>query len=101
MTAINAQIIAEHVGGRLLGAPDRLVRGVSAPDRASPDDLVFATDADALAAALEGKGGTLLVRSASALPADRTAIIVGDPRLAFARAARLVLRWWASVVRAA
>ncbi len=84
---LSARQIADLVGGRLLGDGDRAVTGVSAPETASPGHLVFATSDSALAAALAGRAGTVLARSVSALPADRTAVVVADPRLAFARAA--------------
>ncbi|MCO4773748.1 MAG: UDP-3-O-(3-hydroxymyristoyl)glucosamine N-acyltransferase [Deltaproteobacteria bacterium] len=87
---VTAQEIADLVGGRVLGVPDRIVSDVAPPETAGPRDLVFATTPNALDAALEGRGGTLLVLDVSALPADRTAIVVADPRLAFARAARLL-----------
>ncbi len=83
--------IAELVGGRVLGDPDRRIEGVALPDRAGPDDLVFATSDDHLAQVLDGLGGTVITRRVTALPADRTAIVVADPRLAFAQAARAIV----------
>jgi len=79
--------VATWVGGRVVGSADRRVSGVASPERAGPDDLAFASSLKVLAEVLAGRAGTVLVSAVSALPADRTAVVVPDPRLAFARAA--------------
>lgn len=89
--SFSAHEIAELVGGRVLGDPDRLIMGVALPDRAGPQDLAFATSEESLAQVLDGRAGTVITRRVSALPADRTAIVVADPRLAFAQAARVIV----------
>lgn len=74
---MRASELALWVGGRLEG-PDRPFAGVAPLERAGPEELAFATDR-----VPEGCGaGVLLVREA--IP-GRTAVVVAQPRLAFAR----------------
>jgi UDP-3-O-[3-hydroxymyristoyl] glucosamine N-acyltransferase len=85
--------IAELLGAPVPVAAYEILR-VSSIDAATPVSLVFATDAVTLAAALNSPAGAILsrpelIKSASD-PSDPRLIPVGDPRYAFALAARLL-----------
>lgn len=72
---MRASEVARWVGGVLHG-DDRTVRAVAANDVAGADDLAFALGAP-------GDAGVLLAREPIA---GRTVVVVGDPKLAFAKA---------------
>lgn len=85
------QQIAEGVGARLLGQPQRQVAGVASIESATADDLVFVDDEKHLAAALQSKAGAVIAGGfAAATAADRPLLISDHPKLAFARAAQLL-----------
>lgn len=91
---------------QLVGAPTppaaREIFRVSSIQGATPEDLVFATDADTLDAALKSRAGAILTQPALLLPTERGGeapafdasdprlIPVADPRYAFALAARFL-----------
>jgi UDP-3-O-[3-hydroxymyristoyl] glucosamine N-acyltransferase len=94
------QQIAEAVGARLIGEGGPEVRrlevsGVSSPESATPDDLVFVDDDKHLAAALKSRAGAIIagefaIKSAATVSYDRLLMISNHPKLAFARAARFL-----------
>lgn len=85
------QQIAEAVGARLIGDPQSAVSGVASISSASKDHLVFVDDEKHLAAALESKAGAVIAGSfAVAVHGQQPLLISDHPKLAFARAARLL-----------
>jgi UDP-N-acetylmuramoyl-tripeptide--D-alanyl-D-alanine ligase len=85
--------VAQAVGGRLLG-PDVLLNGVSTDTRAIPSGVLFIAlrgehfDAhDFLDQAIESGAAALLVADAARLPAQVSAVVVDDTRLALGRLA--------------
>ncbi len=85
------QRIAEAVGARLLGDGRVEVAGVASMASASPHDLVFVEDEKHLTAALQSAAGALIVGEFAAAATSRKPLLVSDhPKLAFARAARLL-----------
>jgi UDP-3-O-[3-hydroxymyristoyl] glucosamine N-acyltransferase len=94
------QQIAGAVGARLVGragveAGSIEVSGVSSPESATPDDLVFVDDDKHLTAALESRAGAIIagefaVKSAEPVNYDRPLLVSDHPKLAFARAARFL-----------
>ena len=93
------QQIADAVGARLIGDGRVEVRAVASIDSATPDDLVFVDDEKHLAAALKSQAGaviagafaeTLAETLAATLAGTRPLLITDHPKLAFARAARLL-----------
>ncbi|HET9307531.1 MAG TPA: UDP-3-O-(3-hydroxymyristoyl)glucosamine N-acyltransferase [Candidatus Sulfotelmatobacter sp.] len=85
------QQIADAVGARLLGDPRVAVSGVASILSASPDDLVFVEDEKHLPAALESQAGVVIAGTFAASVKSTHPILISDhPKLAFARAARLL-----------
>jgi len=93
------QQIADAVGARLIGDGRVELRAVASIDSATPDDLVFVDDEKHLAAALKSRAGaviagafaeTLAETLAATLAGTRPLLITDHPKLAFARAARLL-----------
>jgi len=83
--------IAEAVGSRLIGDSRIEVRGVASIESAGQEDLVFVDDEKHLAAALQSRAGAVIAGefAASAL-CDKPLLLSDHPKLAFARAARLL-----------
>jgi len=93
------QQIADAVGARLIGDGRVQVRAVASIESATQDDLVFVDDEKHLAAALKSQAGaviagafaeTLAETLAATLAGTRPLLITDHPKLAFARAARLL-----------
>ena len=89
------QQIAEAVGARLIGGGGVEVSAVASSESATPDDLVFVEDEKHLAAALRSRAGAVIAgefaaRSAVSATGARPLLITDHPKLAFARAARLL-----------
>jgi len=85
------QQIAEGVGARLIGDGGIAVTGVASMQSAGPDDLVFVEDEKHLAAALQSRAGALIAKEfAASTPCGRPVLISDHPKLAFARAARML-----------
>jgi UDP-3-O-[3-hydroxymyristoyl] glucosamine N-acyltransferase len=85
------QQIADAVGARLLGDPRVAVSGVASILSASPDDLVFVEDEKHLSAAFESQAGAVIAGTfAASVNSTRPILISDQPKLAFARAARLL-----------
>jgi UDP-3-O-[3-hydroxymyristoyl] glucosamine N-acyltransferase len=90
------QQIAETVGARLIGDGRVEVSAVASIESASPHDLVFVEDEKHLAVALQSRAGAVIAgRFAETFVAaekcDRPLLVSDHPKLAFARAARVLL----------
>jgi UDP-3-O-[3-hydroxymyristoyl] glucosamine N-acyltransferase len=87
----SVQEIAEAVGARLVGEASVEVGAVASIASASPDELVFVEDEKHLAAALQSGAGAVVVGDfAAAMSCDRPLLVSDHPKLAFARAARIL-----------
>ncbi len=85
------QQIAEAIGARLVGDGLVAVSGVASMQSAGPDDLVFVEDEKHLAAALQSRAGAVIAKEfAASVPCGRPVLISDHPKLAFARAARML-----------
>jgi len=85
------QQIAEAVGARLVGDGGVEVRGVASIESASAADLVFVEDEKHLSAALQSPAGAVIAGAfAATISCDRPVLISDHPKLAFARAAKLL-----------
>ena len=94
------QDIADAVGARLIGDGSVSVNGVSSIATASRDDLVFVEDEKYLVAALQSHAGAVIAPESAASISCKTPLLISDhPKLAFARAARLLSAAEASRVR--
>ena len=81
--------LAEFVGGTLMGRRDVGLSGVASLKNAGPEDLTYAEE-KFHAEARASRAGCIFVASGEF--ADRTVVVVRNPKLAFARAAALLLR---------
>ena len=82
--------IAELVQARVVGDAAIEVTGVSSIASSGPGDLVFVDSEKSLGAALTSKAGAVIVgKFAESNRGSKTLLICDQPRLAFARAARL------------
>jgi UDP-3-O-[3-hydroxymyristoyl] glucosamine N-acyltransferase len=85
--------LIERLGGTLVqGSPDHRLRGVNSPSRATSADIVFAEDAASAEEALSSKAGVVILRHGllDSYPAAKCVIESPQPRLWFARAAKLL-----------
>jgi UDP-3-O-[3-hydroxymyristoyl] glucosamine N-acyltransferase len=84
--------LAERLGAEIDGVPvDHVITGVSSIAGAGPGCLVFAEDEASCAAALASGAGAVLVDPQMATAgANKPVLRIPQPRLAFARAARLL-----------
>jgi len=87
--------IAQAVGARLIGEGRVEVSAVASIESASRDDLVFLEDEKHLAAALQSRAGAVIAGAfaetfAASGACDRPLLISDHPKLAFARAARVL-----------
>lgn len=83
--------IAEGVGARLIGDPLVKVSGVASIASASRDDVVFVENEKHLAAALQSEAGGVIAGEFAASSAGSRPLLISDhPKLAFARAARML-----------
>lgn len=85
------QYLAEKTGCRLIGDGSVVVGRVSSLQSADAESLVFVEDAVHLDAALQSPSGAIVAGEfAAANQARKPLLIASQPRLAFARAARLL-----------
>ena len=89
------QEIADAVGARLIGEGRVEVKAVASIESATPDELVFVEDDKHLAAALQSRAGAVIagafaVTFVGSAAGTRPLLISDHPKLAFARAARLL-----------
>jgi len=90
-TPRSAQEIADAVGARLIGDGSRAVSGLASIRGAGPDDLVFVEDEKYLAAAVQSRAGAVIAPQSAASASCSIPLLISDhPKLAFARAARLL-----------
>lgn len=85
--------LIERLGGTLVqGSPDHRLRGVNSPSRATSADIVFAEDAASAEEALSSKAGVVILRPwlLDSYPAAKCVVESPQPRLWFARAAKLL-----------
>jgi UDP-3-O-[3-hydroxymyristoyl] glucosamine N-acyltransferase len=83
--------IAELLQARLIGDGTIEIAGVSSLQSAFPNHLVFVDDEKHLAGALKSRAGAIIAGEfAAAAKADRPLLISDHPKLAFARAARIL-----------
>ena len=83
--------IANAIQARLLGNGTTEIKGLASVESAGPSHLVFVEDAARLEQALgAGAGAIIAAEFAANAKTSKPILIVGDPRLAFARAARLL-----------
>jgi UDP-3-O-[3-hydroxymyristoyl] glucosamine N-acyltransferase len=85
--------LIERLGGTLAqGSPDHRLRGVNSAAKAAASEIVFAEDARAAGEALASKAGVVVVRPGLGVeyPANKCVVETPQPRLWFARAAKLL-----------
>ena len=83
--------IAEALQAHLIGDGAVEIVSVSSLESASPDHLVFVDDEKHLAGALKSRAGAIIAGEfAAAVSSDRPLLISDHPKLAFARAARML-----------
>jgi UDP-3-O-[3-hydroxymyristoyl] glucosamine N-acyltransferase len=82
--------IADGVGARLVGPDPGEISGVASVESASSDDLAFVEDEKHLAAALQSRAGAIIAGEFAASAAGKPLLITDYPKLAFARAARML-----------
>jgi UDP-3-O-[3-hydroxymyristoyl] glucosamine N-acyltransferase len=76
--------LAERVGGRVLGDPGRVIRGVATLESAGPDELSFLTHPRYRRAAASTRAGALLVAPGAGLAGGPDLLEVPEPYLALA-----------------
>ena len=87
--------LIEKLGGNLIeGDPEWIVESVNSCERASPFDLAFADSPDSTTAALSGHAGVVVLKpgAAASYPRTKSVVETEQPRLWFARAARLLTK---------
>jgi UDP-3-O-[3-hydroxymyristoyl] glucosamine N-acyltransferase len=83
--------IAETVGARLIGDGRVELSGVASIQSATPNDLVFVEDEKHFASALQSRAGAVIAgQFAQSIPYGKPLLLSDHPKLAFARAARLL-----------
>jgi UDP-3-O-[3-hydroxymyristoyl] glucosamine N-acyltransferase len=85
--------LIEELGGNLVqGTAEQVLFGVNSPEHAHATDLVFAEDAASAAQAVAGNAGAIVAKPgcAEGAPPHKSVIEIGQPRLWFARAAKLL-----------
>ena len=85
-----AQQLAEAVGARLEGDGSVELRGVAAPERAGPHDLIYAERASHVGRAAASAALCAIVAEDAVLP-RKTVLRSAQPKVAFSRAAALIL----------
>jgi UDP-3-O-[3-hydroxymyristoyl] glucosamine N-acyltransferase len=82
--------LAEKLGCRLLGDGSITVTSVSSLQSATSDGLVFVDDAQYLDAALRSSAAAIIAGDFASAPTSKPVLISAQPRLTFARAAKLL-----------
>jgi UDP-3-O-[3-hydroxymyristoyl] glucosamine N-acyltransferase len=84
--------IARQIEARLVGDGAIEVSGIASPNSATDRDLVFAEDAEILTAAIGSKAAAIITGEfAQANKSSKPLLISTQPRIAFARAARIIM----------
>jgi UDP-3-O-[3-hydroxymyristoyl] glucosamine N-acyltransferase len=87
----SVRAVSEFLQGRVIGKDDAVVSGVASIATAASGDLVFVEDEKNLASALESGAAAVIAGEFAAQETySKPLIVVKQPRLAFARAARLL-----------
>ncbi|MGH8277583.1 MAG: UDP-3-O-(3-hydroxymyristoyl)glucosamine N-acyltransferase, partial [Steroidobacteraceae bacterium] len=87
----SAEEIAQAIGARLAGDSARQITGVSNMEAAQPNQLIFVEDPARLEAALASQAGAVVAGEfAAGAKTAKALLLVSDPRLGFARAARIL-----------
>lgn len=89
------QEIIDNIGGTIAqGDPEWFVEGVNSIERASAFDLIFAESTDAVENALKSNAGTVVLKPGMVpeYPHNKSIIESDQPKLWFAKAAKLVKR---------
>lgn len=84
-----ARNLAAFLDAELAGDPDRLVTGLSGPEQAGPDDVIYCEGPRYEGQAAASRAGTVLATPGTRLE-GKTVLRVANPKLAFARAATLL-----------
>ncbi len=85
------QQISESVGARLIGDGCVEISGLSSIQSAGPSDLVFVEDQKHLVAALQSNAGAVISGEFAAVSTSSRPLLISDhPKIAFARAAKLL-----------
>ena len=82
--------IADAVGARLVGPDPAEISGVASIESATSNDLAFVEDEKHLAAALQSRAGAIIAGEFAASAAGKPLLVADHPKLAFARAARML-----------
>src|SRR6267378_4898007 len=82
--------LAEQLGCRLLGDSSITVTSVSSLQSATSDSLVFVDDAQYLDAALRSSAAAIIAGDFASAATSKPMLISAQPRLSFARAAKLL-----------
>jgi UDP-3-O-[3-hydroxymyristoyl] glucosamine N-acyltransferase len=82
--------LAEHLGCRLLGDNSITVTSVSSLQSASSDSLIFVDDPQYLETALRSSAAAIIAGDFATTDASKPILISAQPRLTFARAAKLL-----------
>jgi len=82
--------VAESLQAQLVGNGTVEVSGIASIPRATPEDLVFVEDEKHLHLALESRAGAVIAGKFAAKPSPKPLLIADYPKLAFARAAKLL-----------
>jgi UDP-3-O-[3-hydroxymyristoyl] glucosamine N-acyltransferase len=80
---MRVQELAEIVSGRVVGDEGTQIERIADLDHAREGEIAYVDNEKLLAAAVESKASCLIVREGVEFP-DRTLIVVGNPKLAFA-----------------
>lgn len=84
--------IAKQIEAQLVGDGAVEVSGIASPNSATERDLVFAEDAEILALAMQAKAAAIITGEfAKATKSKKALLIAKQPRIAFARAARIIM----------
>jgi UDP-3-O-[3-hydroxymyristoyl] glucosamine N-acyltransferase len=93
--SLSAQDLAQRIGADLRGDGERIVRAAGPLESAGMDELAFAIDERRIAALSQTRAGVVILPAeaqAHPLPATgATLLFASDPRLAFARALRILV----------
>ncbi len=84
------QDLAEQLGGRVVGDGSTVVVGIASLKTAAPDSVVFVEDGKHLEAALASPAAAVIAGEFAAQAKGKPLLISLQPRLAFARAARIL-----------
>ena len=82
--------LSEKLGSRLLGDGSITVSNISSPQSATNDSLVFVDDAQHLGAALRSSAAAVIAGDFAVIATAKPILISAQPRLTFARAAKLL-----------